>query len=208
MHLNNHITCYKVYFSFSWLLNFPESTHILMMSSFIDYISNDVRHKKFVVHSSQQKNWLTINSFTIHAVWYINGSVICKQYCQYIQMCKSVKKSHLSSAWCVCGWMGVILVWWCLMPLLTIFQLFRGGRFYWWRKPEKTTNLSKITDKLYHIILYTSPWSRFELTTSMVIGTDCIGNPATIRSWPRRPPLALELGSIQHNRYRMWLSYV
>jgi hypothetical protein len=40
----------------------------------------------------------------------------------------------------------------------------------------KTTNLSQVTDKLYHIMLYTSPWSRFELTTSVVIGTDCIGN--------------------------------
>ena len=28
----------------------------------------------------------------------------------------------------------------------------------------------------YHIMLYTSPWSRFELTASVVIGTDCIGS--------------------------------
>ena len=48
-----------------------------------------------------------------------------------------------------------MIKWSWFMMLNATFQLYRGGQFYWWKKPEyseKATDLSQVTDKLHNII--------------------------------------------------------
>jgi hypothetical protein len=96
------------------------------------------------------------------------STTLCDQDCQWLATGRWFSLVTHKSIWpplYVC-----LFVWWCFMPLSKIFQLYRGGQFYWWRKPEYLYILSMV--HIYHfgypmhvdLYILGLPSTGFELT--------------------------------------------
>jgi hypothetical protein len=98
-------------------------------------------------------------------------------------------------------WFGCLVLW-CLTPLSTIFQLYRGSQFYWWRKPQKprenhqptTSHWQTLSLNVVHLALsgirtHNINGDRHRLNKVVI-------NPTTKRWRPRRSLFHLLISSL------------
>ena len=100
---------------------------------------------KILLESLTESEWLLFNAISKAIFFYKSQREVLTIFMRWwCPLCS--RQTH---------WVGRDVL--CLTTLSTIFQLYRGGQFYWWRKPEfpaKTVNLPQVTFKSNSLCSY------------------------------------------------------